>query len=93
MAAKWFGDEMFYFQATKFYTMLDKIKIITNLMDRYDNKESSVIYYMASIINDKSVADQVVQRVVRFCHALLKVTNWCQKSCQFGQGVLRITAA
>ena len=31
----------------------------------YDNKESSVIYDMASIIDDKSVADQVVQRVVR----------------------------
>ena len=64
MAAKWSGDEMFYFRATKFYTMLDKI--ITNLKDCYDNKESSVIYYMASIINGKSVADQVVQRVVRF---------------------------
>ena len=33
----------------------------------YDNKESSVIYDMASIIDDKSVADQVVQRVVRYC--------------------------
>ena len=43
--------------------MLDKI--ITNLKDCYDNKESSVIYDMASIIDDKSVADQVVQRVVK----------------------------
>ena len=65
MAAKWSGDEMFYFWATQFYIMLDKI--ITNLKDRYDNKESSVIYDMASIIDDKSVADQVVQRVVRYC--------------------------
>ena len=31
--------------------MLDKI--ITNLNDCYDNKESSVIYDMASIIDDK----------------------------------------
>ena len=67
MAAKWSGDEMFYFWATQFYIMLDKI--ITNLKDRYDNKESSVIYDMASIIDDKSVADQVVQRVVRYCTA------------------------
>ena len=67
MAAKWSGDEMFYFWATQFYTMLDKI--VTNLKDRYENKESSVIYDMASIIDDKSVADQgqVVQRVVRYC--------------------------
>ena len=43
--------------------MLDKI--VTNLKDCYENKESSVIYDMASIIDDKSVADQVVQRVVR----------------------------
>ena len=39
---------MFYFWATQFYTMLDKI--VTNLKDRYENKESSVIYDMASII-------------------------------------------
>ena len=45
--------------------MLDKIT--TNLKDRYVNKESSVIYDLASIIDDKSVADQVVQRVVRYC--------------------------
>ena len=48
MAAKWSGDEMFYFWVTQFYTMLDKI--VTNLKDRYENKESSVIYDMASII-------------------------------------------
>ena len=48
MAAKWSGDEMFYFWATQFYTMLDKI--VTNLKDHYENKESSVIYDMASII-------------------------------------------
>ena len=54
-----------YSWATQFYIMQDKI--ITNLKDRYDNKESSVIYDMASIIDDKSVADQVVQRVVRYC--------------------------
>ena len=45
--------------------MQDKIR--TNLKDRYDNKDSSVIYDMASIIDDKSVADRVVQRVVRYC--------------------------
>ena len=65
MAAKWSGDEMFYLWATQFYIMLDKI--VTNLKDRYENKESSVIYDMPSIIDDKSVADQVVQRVVRYC--------------------------
>ena len=32
MAAKWSGDEMFYFWATQFYIMLDKI--ITNLKDQ-----------------------------------------------------------
>ena len=54
-----------YFWVTQFYIMQDKI--ITNLKNRYDNKKSSVIYGMASIIDDKSVADQVVQRVVRYC--------------------------
>ena len=39
---------MFYFWATQFYTMLDKI--VTNLKDHYENKESSVIYDLASII-------------------------------------------
>jgi len=48
MAAKWSGDEMFYLWATQFYIMLDKI--VTNLKDHYENKESSVIYDMASII-------------------------------------------
>ena len=37
-----------YFWAMQFYIMLDKI--ITNLKDHYENKESSVIYDMASII-------------------------------------------
>ena len=54
-----------YSWATQFYIMQNKI--ITNLKDRYDNKESSVIYDTASIIDDESVADQVVQRVVRYC--------------------------
>ena len=65
MAAKLSGDVMLYFWATQFYIMQDKI--LTNLKYRYDNKESSVIYDMASIIDDKSVADQVVQRVVSYC--------------------------
>ena len=76
MAAKWSGDEMFYFGATQFYIMLDKI--VTHLKDRYENKESSVIYDMASIIDDKSVADQVVQRVVRYC----VLQHGCAQSCR-----------
>ena len=56
---------MFYFRAMQFYTMLNKI--IINLKDRNDNRGSSVIYDKASIIHDKSVADQVVLRVVRYC--------------------------
>ena len=79
MAAKWSGDEMFYFWAMQFYTMLDKI--VTNLEDRYENKESSVIYDMASIIDDKSVADQVVQRVVRYC----VLQNGCGSDVQCAQ--------
>ena len=54
-----------HFRVISSCAILDKI--ITNLKDRYDNKESSVIYVMARIIHDKSVADQVVQRVVRYC--------------------------
>ena len=63
-AAKWSGDEMSYFRATQFYTMLDKI--VTNLKDRFDNKESSVVYDMATIVEDESVDEEVVQRVASY---------------------------
>ena len=53
-----------HFRVISSCAILDKI--ITNLKDRYDNKESSVIYVMARIIHDKSVADQVVQSE-RYC--------------------------
>ena len=47
MAAKWSGDAIFTSgRRNSAYIMLDKI--ITNLKDRYDNKESSVIYDMAT---------------------------------------------
>ena len=63
-AAKWSGDEMSYFRATQFYTMLDKI--VSNLNDRFDNKESSVVYDMATIVEDESVDEEVVQRVASY---------------------------
>ena len=63
-AAKWSGDEMSYFRATQFYAMLDKI--VANLKDRFNNKESSVVYDMATIVEDESVDEEVVQRVASY---------------------------
>ena len=44
--------------------MLDKI--VANLKDRFNNKESSVVYDMATIVEDESVDEEVVQRVASY---------------------------
>ena len=65
-------------------------KIVTKLKDRYENKESSVIYDMASIIDDKSVADQVVQRVVRSAYYSMDADQMCSELQMFNQFKLHI---
>ena len=60
-SAKWAGDTMSFFRVTEYFPMLDKI--INQLKFRFDNKESRIVYDLASVIEDEDVSMDVLTRV------------------------------
>ena len=63
-SARWEGDTMSFFRVTEYFPMLDKI--INQLKFRFNNKESQIVYDLASVIEDEEVSEEVVRKVAEY---------------------------
>ena len=63
-SARWEGDTMSFFRVTEYFPMLDKI--INQLKFRFKNKESQIVYDLASVIEDEEVSEEVVRKVAEY---------------------------
>ena len=55
---------MSFFRVTEYFPMLDKI--INQLKFRFNNKESQIVYDLASVIEDEEVSEEVVRKVAEY---------------------------